>query len=540
MNRWLKAAAALCLGAGICSVTLSIQAPAVSWAATAASSFQDIDGSFAKSAILDLYQRKIIEGTAAGTFSPKKVMTRAEGTKAMMELLKLEPADGGIPAFQDVSRSAWYYGYVQAGVYLGLAQGKGSGKYMPDAGVTRQELAVWLIRFLKETASSGSLSALYSDADEVADWAAASVYTVQKLGLMEGADGRFRPNDAVTREEMAAVMDRIITDETYGSQISAEVSEPIQLGWQFGQTDEEFKASISASSINVIVPRWYFLNSDGTLENGTKTALASWAKSTGRKVWPLVGNRSDAESTHAMLASSAKAEQTAAALAGYAAAYKLDGLNLDFENVLPADRSALTSFVANLAGKLHQAGKTLSVCVSPDLASDWTAAFDYAALAKSADYMVLMGYDEHWSSDPEPGSVASFGWVQSGLDKLIKQAGAAKVIFGMPLYTRDWSLKWNGSASASEDLTLNEQNARMTRYGISWSWKADIGQYTASYQTNGVQHKIWLEDSRSLTLKYRMGSSRKIAGFAYWAIGGEQPGLWQALDNAERFDGYTF
>ncbi|GGA27264.1 S-layer homology domain-containing protein [Paenibacillus physcomitrellae] len=540
MHRWLKAAAAACLGAGICSAALSISAPTVGLAAGNSQVFYDINDSFAREAIMDLYQRKIVEGTAPGTFSPKRALTRAEGTKAMMELMKLQPVEGGIPAFQDVPKAAWYYGYVQAGVYLNLAQGKGNGKYMPSDGVTRQELAVWLIRFLKQTASSGSLSSLYSDAAEVADWAAPSVYTVQKLGLMEGADGRFRPKAVVTREEMAAVMDRIVTNGTYENPISAPVAQPIQLGWQYGQTDAEFKASVSSSNINVLSPRWYFLNADDTLSDSTKTPLISWAKSTGRKVWPLVGNRSNAEATHAMLSNPALSERTAASLAAYTSKYELDGLNLDFENVLPADRAYLTSFVANLAGKLHQAGKKLSVCVSPDLGTDWTAAFNYAALAQSADYLILMGYDEHWGSDPEPGPVGSLAWVQSGLDKLVKQAGAGKVILGLPLYSRDWSVRANGTTLSAEDVTLSEQNARIPRYGMYPSWKSALGQYTAAYQLNGVRHQLWFEDSRSLTLKYRMGQGRKVAGFAYWSIGGEHDGVWKALNNATRFNGYKF
>ncbi|ANS73366.1 hypothetical protein AWM70_01185 [Paenibacillus yonginensis] len=540
MYRWLKAAAAACLGAGICSAVLSISAPAVSFAAGTSQVFQDIDGSFAKDAIMDLYQRKIVEGTAPGTFSPKKALTRAEGTKAMLELLKLQPVGGGIPAFQDVPKTAWYYGYVQAGVYLNLAQGKGSGKYRPADGVTRQELAVWLVRFLKQNAAGGSLSSLYSDAAQVADWAASSVYTVQKLGLMEGADGRFRPKAVVTREEMAAVMDRIVTNRTYANPISAPVSQPIQLGWQYGQTDAEFKASVSASNINVISPRWHFLNADGTFVDSTETALISWAKSTGRKVWPLVGNRSNQQMTHAMLSNPGLSERAAASLTAYAAKYELDGLNLDFENVLPADRAYLTSFIANLAGKLHQTGKKLSVCVSPDLGTDWTAAFDYAALAKSADYIVLMGYDEHWGSDPAPGPVASLAWVQSGLDKLLKQVGAGKVILGLPLYSRDWLVSSNGITISAEDLTLSEQNTRISRYGIYPSWKSALGQYTAAYQLNGGRHQLWFEDSRSLTLKYQLGQSRRVAGFAYWSIGGEHEGLWKALNNATRFNGYSF
>lgn len=80
--------------------------------------------------------------------------------------------------------------------------------------------------------------------------------------------------------------------------------------------------------------------------------------------------------------------------------YGLQGLNIDFENVAPKDRQSFTAFITALAQKLHAQGAVLSVDVSPDLDTDWTDAFDYAALGKQADYMVMMGYDEHYGNCP--------------------------------------------------------------------------------------------------------------------------------------------
>lgn len=540
MKRWRKTALAVLLGLGSIYLPFAANSDTKAEEITGALPFQDIAGSFAAAEITDLYQRGILEGTQPGIFSPRQQMTRAESLTAMFRLLGLKPSGDGVPAFRDTPKTAWYYGYIQAGAYLGLAQGKGSGKYLPSEGVTRQELAVWLIRFLKQTATPGKLDSVFGDAGSIADWAAPSVYTVQKLGLMEGANGRFNPGGIVTREEMAAIMDRIVTNGQWESQLSSAVPSRIQIGWQYGQTAAQFKSSVSSSLVNVIAPRWYFLNANGTMSNSTDTSLVSWAHSSGRKVWALAGNRSDPQATHSMLANGSLAKSAASSLAAYAKQYGLDGINLDFENVLAGDRQSLTAFVADLADKLHQNGAVLSVCVSPDLGTDWTAAFDYAALAKSADYVVLMGYDEHWSSDPSPGPVASLPWVTSALDKLLKVTPPEKTILGMPLYSRDWTLKANGSTSASEDVSIADQNSLVSRLGLSPVWNSAGGQYKTSYTQNGKTHSLWLEDARSLTLKYKLGQSRQLAGFAYWSIGGESSGIWQALWNASRFDSYKF
>ncbi|WP_223068905.1 S-layer homology domain-containing protein [Paenibacillus caui] len=540
MKRWKKIVALIVLGLGMSAAHLSMDLKVKGAQEESIPAFNDISRSFAAEAINDLYKRKIMEGTGPGIFSPKKAITRAESMTALFRLLALEPSAGGIPVFQDTPKGTWYYGYVQAGAYLGLAQGQGTGKYLPNEGVARQELAVWLTRFLKQKAGSGNPGSLFRDAGDIAPWAASDVYTVQRMGLMEGANGRFRPADIVTREEMAVIMDRMITKKAWEQQISASPAEPIQLGWQYGQTAEEFKASVSRSAVNVISPRWYFLENNGAMSDKTDPTLVAWAKATGRKVWAMAGNRSNADVTHDMLSDSNQAKETASALAAYAKKYNLDGLNLDFENVLPKDRKALTAFVADLAAKLHRNGDMLSVCVSPDLGSDWTAAFDYAALARSADYLVLMGYDEHWGSAPDPGPVASLPWVKSALEKLLNQTEPEKVILGMPLYNRDWSVKADGSTFSSEDITLTEQIERIGSFGMKPVWNASLGQYVSSYTQSRVLHRLWFEDARSLTLKYRMAAGNNIAGFAYWSIGGESEGIWEALNNASRFDNYTF
>lgn len=541
MSKWKKAIALTLLGLCIFQVSLpGIGDVLLIQAEAAKMPLRDIETSFAKSAIMDLYARGIVKGNGGGFYEPKRTMTRAEGLAAMLRLLKLSSVPDGVSVFRDTPKNAWYYGEVQAGAYLGLAQGKGDGTYKPGDGVTRQELAVWLVRFLRQAAVPGYLNRIFSDAGQIAGWAEASVYTVQRMGLMEGDGGRFRPEGVVTREEMAAVLERIISNSRWEKTINKADPEVIQMGWQYGQTTAQFKASVSGSAVNVLAPRWFFTDDKGSVASVVDTSLVTFAHSSGRKVWALVGNRSNMEATHSMLSTSSYARKAASALASYAKQYSLDGINLDFENVAPEDRAALTSFVADLAAKLHQNGDVLSVCVSPDLGSDWTAAFDYAALGASADNLVLMGYDEHWSTDPVPGPVGSLSWVASGLQKLLKVVDPETIILALPLYSRDWTLQPDGSTLSSEDIDLKVQRTRISRYGLWMSWNSTLGQYKTSYVRNGKTHNIWIEDARSLTAKLRMAENKGIAGFAYWSIGEETPEVWTALQNALRFDSYSF
>ncbi|AWB43579.1 hypothetical protein DCC85_04630 [Paenibacillus sp. CAA11] len=536
-RKWMsrRLAAKLSLGIGLsAAMILQVIPPAK------AASYSDIAGSYAAREIAVVDDLNIMNGTAPGVFSPAKSMTRAEAMTAFLRLLRLQPVTGGVQTFWDVKRSAWYFGYVQAGVALGVAAGGSDGAYHPEQSMTRQEAAVWLVRFLKQSGvETGSLS-VYSDAGSIADWARASVDTVTRLGLMKGSGNSFRPLASVTRAEMAVMLARIAEKPKWYSQVEAQIPSNIHLGWQYDQTMEEYKQTVLNSPINVLSPRWYFMNKNGGLEDHTESSLVTWAAGNGRKIWAMVGNQFDADATHLMLSDSAKNKQFAAALAGVVSKYKLNGLNLDFENMIPADKQGFTAFTKDLGARLKAAGAVLSITVSPDLGTDWTEAFDYSALASNADYLVLMAYDEHWGSDPIPGSVASLPWVNNGLTRLLKVTTPNKIILGTPLYTRDWQVTSANKTKSSEDLTLKEQMAVIARYGIKSTWNTALGQYTASYTVGGQQHRIWLEEGRSLALKYQLARRQGLAGMAYWAAGGESGDVWRSLGNEARFGSYSF
>ena len=133
----------------------------------------------------------------------------------------------------------------------------------------------------------------------------------------------------------------------------------------------------------------------------------------------------------------------------------------------------------------------VSVDVSPDLGTDWTDAFDYAKLGAVSDYMVLMGYEEHWNGDPKAGSVASLPWVEKALDTMLSEVVRAKTILALPLYTRDWSSV--NPATSSWDITLADQGMRAHATGSVRRWDASLVRYIIGYNSNGKPRYIWAE-----------------------------------------------
>ncbi|NUU76488.1 glycoside hydrolase [Paenibacillus xylanilyticus] len=501
--------------------------------------FQDINSSYAKDAITHLVNKGIAAGTSETRFEPKKAVTRAEFATFAVRLLGLKPVKNNISPYNDTSTTAWYYGNIAAMTNLSILEGKGQGTFQPNASITREEAAALLVRMLKQSSvSTGLLSTTYNDASDISVWARPYVQKVYQLGLMRGSDGLFRPQDQVTREEAAVMLDAILQKKEWSEQLENPDSLGIQLGWQYDSTTAEFKKQVEQSEVNTLVPRWFFLNSSMQVTDHTDATLLSWASATDREVWPLLGNRSDPAMTHQMLSSSANRASVVAQVTAYVKKYKLDGINVDFENVQSADREGMTAFVTSLTASLHSLGAVVSVDVSPDLGTDWTEAFDYAKLGAVSDYMVLMGYEEHWNGDPIAGSVASLPWVENALDTMLSDVVRAKVILALPLYTRDWSSA--SPATDSWDITLAEQGTRARAAGSVRQWNASLGQYVIGYLSNGMPRYIWAEDSRSLTAKVRMSTDRKIAGLAYWYMGGETADVWNAISNASRFESYLF
>ncbi|MFF2911910.1 S-layer homology domain-containing protein [Paenibacillus sp. NPDC057934] len=502
--------------------------------------FDDISTSYAKDEIVDLYNKKIITGTSATKFSPAKSITRAEFITILERLLKLDPVASPVTSFTDVAKNAWYYSSIQTAVQLNLATGTSATTFAPNQAVTRQEAAVWMARSLKQTNVNSSNLTDYKDSSHIATWASNSVATVSKLGLMKGDEtGYFRPTEAITRQEAAILMYRVLQNKNWAAALEHATNEGVVIGWQYGTTSE-YERDILKSDVNTLSPRWYFVGKNGIVSDLTEPPLISWAKSNHKKIWAMVGNRSDQEATHQLLSSTTARNTAITQLVAMVSKYGLDGLNIDFENVDGADRKYYTEFITLLAEKLHAVGATLSIDVSPDLGTDWTEAFDYAALGKQADYVVIMGYDEHYESSVYPGSNASLPYITNAIDTLLKVVSSKKVILAMPFYNRDWTLQQNGTVSSSQYMTFPEQNQRISTYSMRPVWDDTLGQYVANYKKNGIKHTIWLEDGRSLIAKYNVVVNKKLAGVAYWYIGGESADIWTSLRNAEKYYGYAF
>ena len=164
-----------------------------------------------------------LSGYANGTFEPDRNMTRAEVTTMFARLLteKMAADQTYSNTFSDVAKSHWaanYIGYMQQ---FGIITGYADGSFRPDASVTRAEFAAIASRF--ETLTEGTKS--FSDVPG-SHWAAKYINFAATRGWVNGyADGTFRPNNSITRAEVAAVTCRLLERNADQSYIRSHLSE---------------------------------------------------------------------------------------------------------------------------------------------------------------------------------------------------------------------------------------------------------------------------------------------------------------------------
>lgn len=289
--------------------------------------------------------------------------------------------------------------------------------------------------------------------------------------------------------------------------------------------------------INVISPTWFYLNdNEGNLSNLASLDYVNYCHQQGVEVWALVSNleNKDVDTTYVLTHSSTR-QNLVNQIVSMAIQYNLDGINLDFEAMNgPAVGEAYIQFVRELSLKCANNGVVLSV--DNYVPTDYTAFYDRAEQANFADYIVIMGYDEHYSGS-DAGSVASLSWVIEGVENTMKEVPSEQIILGMPFYTRVWCLTPRSDESDTEmiyDVTseaygMNAAAKLVKANDAKKVWLEDCGQFYAEYENNGLLYKIWLEDSSSLDERLRLLDEYSLAGASFWKLGLESDDIWDTV-----------
>ncbi len=356
----------------------------------------------------------------------------------------------------------------------------------------------------------------------------------------------------IVKNEMIGTIDREpswLDTEPY-TYISRDTK--VCLGWhqmEYGAGNDALNKMVSGkSSLNVISPTWFkIIDSYGGISSLASKTYVDNAHKKGLEVWGLISDFNYDENKNYYVNDVVKNTNSRRALIANiieeAKKCGMDGINIDFEMIRLHAAEGYVQFMRELAIECEKIDIVLSVDMYVPIASN--KYYNRAAIGEVADYLVIMGYDEHWAGCGEAGSVASLPYVTSGIDNTLKEVPASRVINAIPFYTRVWYEDTldnapdgaviiedaiNGDyALSSKAVGMGDAKELIDKNKGSLRWIEELGQYYSEYYIGDRFARIWLEDKESLTLKLNVMKDRGLAGVACWKLGLDSKEAWEAI-----------
>ncbi len=511
--------------------------------------FTDIEDHWAEDVIQIMQQSGVVSGIDEDRFGPDEPITRLDFTRWMLRLLGEPPTEIDTLAFEDraqIPREAW--GDVERAVELGLLQGYPDGTFRPGATVDRAQMATVLGRSLVDLgvrAHRRDLDYVFEDSDEIPQWATPAAAAVsQQLVYGRVAYQIFAPRDPTTRAEAAAMLHRFIPRfRELGGRTAPppDVTPPerfIVAGWYLGQdsarghsyqTVEQF-----GSDINLAIMSSYALemHEDGYVVGSGYDSpfLFSWAsESRNRGTLVRITNGNFCRDFASEILNDPRHRERALEVIGIILERGYDGVDINFEGVGPADREALTQFVAEVRRRYGD-DYLITMPVHAKLwdgPNHWYYAYDYAALGRLVDYLIPMAYDQHWST-ASPGPVAAAWWVENVIRYTVSQVPNQKVLLGVPFYGYDWRDVEN--AHRANAYRWPTAVARADRFGASIQWSEEHQvPYYRYVDEDGTRRIVYFENERSLEVKLQLARDYGLAGVSFWRFGQEDTGAWPVI-----------
>ena len=304
----------------------------------------------------------------------------------------------------------------------------------------------------------------------------------------------------------------------------------INLTWH-QVTSEEANTALgetiqNMTGVNVISPTWFSVTAnEGTISSLASADYVNEAHNRGLEVWGLIDNFNPDVSTLEMLSIRSSREHIIQKLLEEAQRVGLDGINVDFEALTEEEAPHFIQFVRELSVVCRANNLVLSV---DNPVPQFTGFYNRKEQGIVADYVIIMGYDEHTTGSEKAGSVASLPFVKEGIEQTLQEVPKEKVINGIPFYTRLWTESNNGTLS-SEVMTMDAASQYIQENGIEVYWEKETAQNYGELLTDNGTQKIWLEDEQSIEEKMKLISQYELAGVASWKLGFERADVWSVI-----------
>lgn len=342
----------------------------------------------------------------------------------------------------------------------------------------------------------------------------------------DGLDGYVQKEDLKAAEETELVYEGSY-EENYTS-LTRDYK--INLAWHqvtseaansaFDQTMEEVKG------VNVVSPTWFSVTGgEGTISSLASAEYVDKAHAKGMEVWGLIDNFDENVSTLETLSKRSARTHIIEMLLSEAKRVGMDGINVDFEALTEEEAPHFIQFIRELSVTCRANNLVLSI---DDPVPQYTAFYNRKEQGIMADYVIIMGYDEHTTGSESAGSVASLPFVEEGIVQTLKEVPREKVINAVPFYTRLWTENNNGMVS-SEVFGMDQADKYVQEKGMEVYWNKDVSQNYGELVTAEGTQKIWLEDEKSLEEKMKLVQQYELAGVAAWKLGFERADVWEII-----------
>jgi len=224
-----------------------------------------------------------------------------------------------------------------------------------------------------------------------------------------------------------------------------------------------------------------------------------------------------------MLRSPSKRQKLITEIVGIVQKEQLAGVTADFEDMEASDRGNYVLFMQELHSALTAIGKKTMVCLPERYQSSGGAsAYDYSKLGKSADWVMLITYDEHIPGGL-PGAIATLSNTQRVIQFAVQQIQPAKLLLGAADYGYDWS---NGTGV---EVSMAQAKAIAASHGAHIVMDAASDSPTFTYTSAGVKHTVWFENGASLHAVASLVKVYGLGGMAVWHLGADNAEFWQAV-----------
>lgn len=366
----------------------------------------------------------------------------------------------------------------------------------------------------------GEMLYVLEEPDEIDKWT--------RVRTPDGYIGYIR--DSKLKNETTTVLSTDFEEPEYSDQVRDEV---INLAWHQVTNKEAnkgvYEKLAQAKGVNVISPTWFFVrDNNGNIQSLASSDYVNYCHQNGVEVWGLVENityKGDIDIT-AILSKTTSRQNLVTQLIAQAIQYGLDGINVDFEALPGAAGDGFIEFIRELSILCRRNNLVLSVDNYVPMA--YNQNYNRREQGIVADYVIIMGYDEHFAGSEEAGSVASIDYVRNGIIKTLEEVPARKVINAVPFYTRLWKTDSEGKLTSSA-IGMSSAEKTLTNNGVTPEWSEECGQYYGEFTNSEGFYQVWLEEERSIEEKAKLMKEFQLAGIASWRLGYERNEIWDVI-----------